>query len=257
VKVTLTIGGSRGRAREVVIDRPQGLIIGRARDADVRIATDDPYGARRHVYLEVCPPSCRLQDLGSRNPPHVNGRPVTDCLLRDGDVVQLGYTRLRVSISLDASIRIWTCEGCGRRAELVSDERRPGLCDDCEGRGRRRGRVRQVHCAGCGRSLTAQANSDGRAAEVAGLVTYVCQNCLPPGDDSAGRRVGAYEIRRRLGAGGMGIVHLAYHPSTARLVAVKEVQDLTNQLLIKRFQREVRILAGLSHPNIVHYLCLR
>ena len=46
------------------------MLIGRANDADFQLPQDDPYVSRRHVYLEICPPSCRLCNLSNTNPPH-------------------------------------------------------------------------------------------------------------------------------------------------------------------------------------------
>jgi serine/threonine protein kinase len=49
----------------------------------------------------------------------------------------------------------------------------------------------------------------------------------------------------------MGIVHLAYQPDTARLVAMKRMKDLKDPLRVKRFQREVRLMKELDHPHVV------
>src|SRR5262245_38528478 len=95
VALMVTAGTDQGRVFEFT--EPRGFVIGRARDVEVRIP-DDPYVSRRHVYLEICPPHCRLRDLGSTNPPHVNGRPAVECDLADGDVIEVGYTRIRVAI---------------------------------------------------------------------------------------------------------------------------------------------------------------
>src|SRR5262245_44282275 len=97
MKVALTVTGGAQEERVHEFSEPCGFIIGRARDVEVRIA-DDPYVSRRHVYLEICPPRCRLRDLGSTNPPHVNGNPVVECELFDEDVIEVGYTRIRVAI---------------------------------------------------------------------------------------------------------------------------------------------------------------
>jgi tetratricopeptide (TPR) repeat protein len=74
--------------------------------------------------------------------------------------------------------------------------------------------------------------------------------------DLSGRKIGPYEIVRRLGSGGMGTVFLARRVDDYRLVvAVKLVRaDLVTEELLKRFRRERQVLAGLQHPNIARLL---
>ena len=69
----------------------------------------------------------------------------------------------------------------------------------------------------------------------------------------AGLQLGAYRIVRRLGQGGMGTVFLAEHVRMERLVALKVLspQMTRDPHSVKRFQREVKAAAKLSHPNIV------
>jgi hypothetical protein len=67
-------------------------------------------------------------------------------------------------------------------------------------------------------------------------------------------RVGRYEIKSRIGGGGMGTLYLARdtNPTTDRLVALKLLNaNLEHADLRGRFEREARSLAALSHPNIV------
>lgn len=72
-------------------------------------------------------------------------------------------------------------------------------------------------------------------------------------------RLGDYRIVSRLGVGGMGTVYRAVHERMGREVAVKllrpEIQK--NPMLLQRFDREVRAVARLSHPNIVTALDAR
>jgi serine/threonine protein kinase/dipeptidyl aminopeptidase/acylaminoacyl peptidase len=69
---------------------------------------------------------------------------------------------------------------------------------------------------------------------------------LPPGT-----RIGPYEIRQPLGAGGMGEVYRARDARLDRDVAIKALPASTNDPeRISRFRREAQILAGLSHPHI-------
>ncbi len=61
-----------------------------------------------------------------------------------------------------------------------------------------------------------------------------------------------YEVERELASGGMGTVFLARDPTLDRHVAIKILQpDLASDTASERFLREARILAKLSHPNIV------
>jgi eukaryotic-like serine/threonine-protein kinase len=68
------------------------------------------------------------------------------------------------------------------------------------------------------------------------------------------RSLGRYRLKRRLAAGGMGDVWVAYHPGLKRDVAVKilrpEQQERSTSALA-RFEREVRATAELAHPNTV------
>lgn len=67
-----------------------------------------------------------------------------------------------------------------------------------------------------------------------------------------GSTLGPYEIRARLGAGGMGEVYRARDPRLNRDVAIKILPEafLLDRNRISRFQREAHVLASLNHPNI-------
>jgi serine/threonine protein kinase/TolB-like protein/Flp pilus assembly protein TadD len=66
-------------------------------------------------------------------------------------------------------------------------------------------------------------------------------------------RLGHYEIRSLLGAGGMGEVYLGFDLSLHRDVAVKVLRaDLTtDRERLERFQREAYAASCLNHPNIL------
>jgi serine/threonine protein kinase len=63
---------------------------------------------------------------------------------------------------------------------------------------------------------------------------------------TAGTRLGPYEILAPLGAGGMGEVYRARDPRMGREVAIK----VSAERFSDRFEREVRAVAALNHPNI-------
>ena len=61
-----------------------------------------------------------------------------------------------------------------------------------------------------------------------------------------------YEVERELASGGMGTVFLARDPQLDRPVAIKILRpDLASETASDRFLREARILARLSHRNVV------
>jgi serine/threonine protein kinase/WD40 repeat protein len=67
-----------------------------------------------------------------------------------------------------------------------------------------------------------------------------------------GDKVGDFEIIRKLGTGGMGVVYEARQLSTGRRVALKILSPtLTRQKSRQRFLREAQAAARLQHPNIV------
>ena len=66
-------------------------------------------------------------------------------------------------------------------------------------------------------------------------------------------RLGKYEVRKRIGEGGMGSVYLADHPELGRQVAIKTIQARGGRRSesLERFKREARALARLDHPGVV------
>jgi protein kinase-like protein/WD40 repeat protein len=67
-----------------------------------------------------------------------------------------------------------------------------------------------------------------------------------------GTRLGAYELRSALGAGGMGEVYRAHDTRLGRDVALKVVSEsfTHDPDRVARFHREAQLLAALNHPHI-------
>lgn len=68
------------------------VAVGRALDNDIVLESNDV--SRHHVRIEPAGTLLRLIDLGSTNGTRVNGRRISEHLLRDGDLVELGSTPL-------------------------------------------------------------------------------------------------------------------------------------------------------------------
>src|ERR1700722_10915274 len=75
----------------------------------------------------------------------------------------------------------------------------------------------------------------------------------PAGRLSAGQIFGPYRIVRLLGHGGMGEVYEAEHLEHGRRIALKILKhSLTGTQHLRRFLREGRLAASITHPNCVY-----
>ncbi|MFJ2959183.1 protein kinase [Streptomyces sp. NPDC087270] len=152
-------------------------LLGRGRDARIRIAAEQHKVSRRHCLVEVRPPHAFVRDLGSRNGTHVNGERIDEAAgareLADGDELRAGGTTVRVVL-------------------------RPDVRTD-----------------------------------------------LPPG----------LRVLRELGRGGQGVVELARHACSRRLVAVKSLipQGHVDPAAREAFRRELDCTKALRHPHIVRF----
>lgn len=74
--------------------------------------------------------------------------------------------------------------------------------------------------------------------------------------DLIGQSIGRYHILEQLGEGGMATVYKAYDMRLEANVAIKFIRTdklghQTDSMIRQRFEREARLLAHLTHPNIV------
>lgn len=71
--------------------------------------------------------------------------------------------------------------------------------------------------------------------------------------DLTGARLGNYDVKERLGAGGMAVVYRAVQQPLGREVALKALMPslIEDRAFIQRFELEARTLARLDHPNIL------
>ena len=75
-------------------------------------------------------------------------------------------------------------------------------------------------------------------------------------DRNIGRRVGAYQMVRLIGEGGMGAVYLAERAGEFhQQAAIKLLRaGMDSRGIVRRFHKERQILASLDHPNIARLL---
>jgi serine/threonine-protein kinase len=195
---------------------PVTFLIGRAPDAHLQLA-EDRHFSRHHLMLTINPPFCHLRDLGSRNGTWVNGNRVQDVELQDGDIISGGRTRLRILIQ--------------RPAETAGGP---------------------PSCVACGQSSQPDTVSSVAAAPSAN--SYLCPPCRRDAIDHP-LPVPGYEIERKLGRGGMGVVYLARSTATNQPVALKLIvpESAASERSLQLFLREVSILSQLNHPRIVRF----
>ncbi|WP_372370819.1 protein kinase [Candidatus Uabimicrobium sp. HlEnr_7] len=73
---------------------------------------------------------------------------------------------------------------------------------------------------------------------------------MEPSNDSTVSANQRFELREKIGQGGMGVVHKAYDKILSRIVAIKQIM-LPSPVALQRFQKEAVNNASLHHPNIV------
>ncbi len=100
---------------------------------------------------------------------------------------------------------------------------------------------------------------DAHAQTESGLESPVRLEFPDDEDDDRwiGRRVGVYEITRRIGVGGMGTVYEAVRADDQfrQRVAIKLLRAQTaGETAVRRFRRERQILAALEHPHIARLM---
>ncbi len=112
-------------------------------------------------------------------------------------------------------------------------------------------------CPGCLlQSATRDPSAETLCAETHGAETLHAGSLTPPAGAArpvAGAMFGDYHILRLLGRGGMGEVWEADHVASGRRVALKVMSNkLASDLDRKRFLREGRLAASVTHPNVIY-----
>jgi hypothetical protein len=209
--VTLAILNGPRRQFSTPLASPGRYIIGSGEVADFRISDDDdPYVSGQHALIDVTRSYCTIQSLAGLNPLIVNGEHVREKRLSEGDVVQVGFTRIGVSTSIPC------CYQCGKTDE----------------------------------ALIESAESDGRFCEFREVAIHAHSACLSPDPQFASRKIAGFDVQRSLGHGGFGSVWLVHDLKTSRLWAIKQMRGMSGEDYSHRFRREGRFLVQFVHSRI-------
>jgi tetratricopeptide (TPR) repeat protein len=117
----------------------------------------------------------------------------------------------------------------------------------------------EQHYQGSDPDLLDLCDGDRQLAERVGGMLDRQQDLLDPVESRQIRRplpfdrLGDYELKSRIGAGGMGEVYLAREVALDRMVALKVLRRefATDSIRRLRFRREALLMAALDHPGIV------
>jgi two-component system response regulator HydG len=93
-RLLVSEGPDAGRTFDLDGSHPSRLLVGQSSACEVRL--EDPQVSRRHAALDVVGARLRITDLGSTNGTTIDGVAITEGYAREGSVVRIGATALRV-----------------------------------------------------------------------------------------------------------------------------------------------------------------
>ena len=101
----------------------------------------------------------------------------------------------------------------------------------------------QVRCGKCGHAFTVEAKSS--EVRRRGASHLVAVSDVP-------QQIGSLQVKRELGAGGMGVVYLGHDRTLGRDVAIKVLPEgfATNKQRLRRFLREARTAAHVHNTHV-------
>jgi hypothetical protein len=97
MRVLLTVDSGPFEGRKILLQPGQSLKIGRTEWADFAVP-HDAHMSGLHFAVRCEQADCTLEDLRSTNGTLVNGQPVKQAALQDGDMLRAGRTQFRVQI---------------------------------------------------------------------------------------------------------------------------------------------------------------
>jgi pSer/pThr/pTyr-binding forkhead associated (FHA) protein/tRNA A-37 threonylcarbamoyl transferase component Bud32 len=228
MKIKLTIFEASGNVFDLTVTGDCELVIGRSKTVDVTV--DDPLISRRHCIIKVEGGKISIRDLGSINGVILHRRKIKEALLRDRDTIRIGKSRITIASGESST---------GSTIKLVArNAARPAAA---------------FECADCGRPVSENDMDKGLAVREKEQV--LCKRChMRREDPLIGLVIGGNRLDERIGSGATGDVYRATQLSMERLVAVKilRIPQDSSQKTVRKFLREAKSCAELSHPNVVH-----
>ncbi|MCA9061514.1 MAG: protein kinase [Planctomycetaceae bacterium] len=86
------------------------ILVGTDDAAEISVSEDAAL-SRFHCRLEISPPVCRLVDLSSQTGTFVNGEPVSERELVNGDQISVGSTEIQIAVAgLDRTADMMSCD---------------------------------------------------------------------------------------------------------------------------------------------------
>ena len=188
--------------------------------------------------------------------------------IADQDIIAVGDTHIQATVIIEKPAskqpdlqNFLHCIRCGHSIgnEILAKDARSlvsmdFVCADCRKPKEQRPKRRPIACAACGKDISSLAYADGRFEELKDVARYWCEPCAAA--KSAGQplgQIGSYRLLKKLGEGGYGIVYLTWDEASGRVSALKITKDQVkdDEILLKRFKREIALMKDLQHPNLV------
>lgn len=222
------------------VDLPDRGIVRLGRNQSNHIVVPDKNASRVHCQLLVSDNETIITDLNSANGTLVNGVRIGQKLLANGDMITIGFTRLRFEqsgVPAEQSGRpepFMLCIQCGRRISLEEAD---------AGQTLKIGSV--YYCNPCAEKL--------RQPEPAPEPAEPPDTLLVKESFAGGDRVGPYRVMQRVGYGFGGFYWLAEEAGTERKLALKiyDPNVFEDPQWAEQFMREIRRASRFVHQNVV------
>ena len=221
-EIHLKVISPDGTLQSFTLTEHDTFLLGRMSDCHLCVPNDNQV-SRHHFLLEVCPPKAALRDLGSLNGTHLNGK---KCGGREkGETPEQGALRQYPSIEVKDGDSITV----GKSKIQVS-----------------------ITDLDHGELVPAALAID----DISRLSPEAMRQLIFGSPDKELFSLADYSIQRELGRGGCGAVYLATPKSGGDPVAVKLMLSRANAepRAIEQFKREMQVISGLQHANIVRFL---